>query len=118
MKLTWTIAYRKSNGGPHFQRVNLDLTWEQAFYAAMTLGMARPDLQVFYTTSAAYDNYRLVRAAAPDATTLDQDYAEDAFNILTDKGRRIPVRETGKLDPRVCVLPAQVAHAMWHNRAI
>ena len=108
----WTLAYRKPTG-PWFQRVDLELTWAQAFYAAMSLGVIRPDLVIYYTTTKAYDDERVVRANRFG----DPELAEDAHNIMVDIGKRIKIKDTGKLDPRVCVLPAPVARAHWTSKA-
>lgn len=79
---TWTIAYRKPKAN-RFLRVDLALTWTQAAELAGRVGAARPDLQVWYTVSESWD------AAHPDC--------EDAYNILTDTGRRVRIMEGGTL---------------------
>ena len=109
--LIWTIAYRKPTG-PWFQRVDLELTWHQAVQAARSLNMVRPDLVVYYTTNRQHDDATLVRYAATQSD-LDRSYAEDAFNILVDSGKRVAVKDSGKLDPRVCITPAAVARRVW-----
>jgi hypothetical protein len=35
---------------------------------------------------------------------------------MVDKGKRVAVKDTGKLDPRLTVLPADVARARFEER--
>lgn len=111
--LIWTIAFRRKTG-PWFQRVELELTWAQAFYATQALGVLHPELQIYYTTTRQHDDKMLAKAATDDWFAR---YAEDSHNILTDSGRRVAVKDTGKLDPRLCILPQSVAKELWGRRA-
>ncbi len=113
MNKIWTIAYRKPTG-PWFQRVDLELTWAQAYHLAGDLMKIRPDLQVYYVTTRAHDDRRVADwAAVGFASGPERDRAEDAHNILNDKGKRVAVKGTGKLDPRLAILSADEAKARF-----
>ncbi len=104
--VTWSVAFRKPTG-PWFRRVaNLELTWHQARELAGRITAADASLQVWYTTSTAWD------VANPDN--------EDACNILTDANKRIKIRETGVLPAGVLVPTAEeglLLEAEWHINA-
>lgn len=102
-RLIWTIAYRKPTG-PWFQRVDLELTWHQAVDVARQFGELHPDLVVYYVTTKAHDNQRLVEAEH-NTCQLARDLAEDAHNLLVGN-KRIKIKDTGKMDPRVTVRDA------------
>jgi hypothetical protein len=115
----WTIAYRRRTG-PWFQRVELELTWTQAYYAAMSLGQVSPDLEIYYMTTRQWEAEVVERAKHNSSMAA---YVEDVGNLLihsssSDRGRRVKVKDTGKLDPRVCILPEHVASRMWGRGAI
>lgn len=110
----WTLAYRKRTG-PWFQRIDLELTWAQAHYAAQGMAQLHPELVVWYTTTKANDDRELAAWAAvgfaPDTT--EANYAADVYNIMVDGGKRVAVKDTGKLDPRLCILPRRIAREMY-----
>ncbi len=102
--VTWTVAFRKATG-PWFRRVaDLELTWHQAHELAGRLSVADPTLQVWTTTSTAWDR------ANPTH--------EDAFNILVDAGHRVRVRETGVLPKGVEIPDADAAKARFEDGAV
>ncbi len=104
MAVTWTVAFRKPTG-PWFRRVaDLELTWHQARELASRLGEVDPTLVVWYTTSTAWDR------ANPTH--------EDSFNILTDAGKRVAIRETGVLPKGVEIPDADEAKARWEAGAV
>lgn len=107
----WTIAYRKPTG-PWFQRVDLELTWHQAVAVAGQLTELRPDLVVWYTTTKACEDAALAAYEA-DPTDLNRSYAEDAGNVMVDSGKRVAIKDTGKLDPRITIPDAEEAKAEW-----
>ncbi len=92
---SWTIAWRKRTAN-HFRRANNWAgTWAEAFEMARAFGELHPDMQVFYTTSAAYEQWQRDEIAAG---TLSADRADDHGNIMVDSGKRIKVRETGVIE--------------------
>jgi hypothetical protein len=98
----WTIAYRKRTG-PVFHRVtNWAGTWAEAMEMAGAFGELNPGLQVWYTTTAAYELTNAAELAARVASgEIDQEFAnsylEDHGNIMVDSGKRIKVRDNGTL---------------------
>lgn len=89
----WTVAYRKRTG-PVFHRVtNWAGTWHQAEDMARRLMVARPDLQVWYVPTLAYEQ------ANPGH--------EDNGTVLTDSGKRVKIRDNGTL-PEGLLIPAPV----------
>lgn len=107
----WTIAYRKRTG-PVFHRVtNWSGTWAQAREMANAYGELHPELQVWYTTTRAYELAQEAelpkRVAAGEITQeLADSYLEDHGNILTDgawkpsgwtQGKRVKIRDNGYL---------------------
>jgi hypothetical protein len=99
---TWTIAYRRRTAN-RFQRVtNWSGTWAEAREMAGAFGELYPDLQVWYTMTAAHEQAETIRLAAKVASgEYDQEFAdrylEDHRNIMVDSGKRIAIRETGNL---------------------
>lgn len=82
---TYTLAFRKGSAN-HFKRANnWTGTWAQARELARIFQNANPGLEVWY-----------VAAADSEGT-----HEEDRGNILTDKGKRIKMRETGVLSPEI-----------------
>jgi len=103
MAVTWTVAFRKPTG-PWFRRVaDLELTWHQAHELASRVAQADPTIQVWTTTSTVWDR------ANPTH--------EDSFNILTDAGKRVRVRETGVLPEGVEVPTDAEALRKWNQNA-
>lgn len=97
-QVTWTLAYRKPKAN-RFQRVtNWEGTWAQARELAATFGAAHPELQVWYVPSAASD-------------AGGHTFPEDRGNILTDTGRRVKIRETGKLSAELLAQVPDAAEA-------
>jgi hypothetical protein len=114
-RAVWTIAYRKATG-PWFQRVDLELTWDQAAMAATALLLVRPDLEVWYTTNHHWDA-QVVEDARHNSSQLVRDRLEDVGNVLAGNGKRIKVKDTGKLDPRVCILSDEQARVARKSRS-
>lgn len=98
----WTIAYRKRTG-PVFHRVtNWSGTWQQAYDKAAEFGTANPDLQVWYTTTCAYEQAQAAdlpsRVASGEySQALADSYLEDHGNLLVDSGKRVRVVDNGEL---------------------
>lgn len=106
MNITWTLAYRNPRAN-RFQRVtNWSGTWHQAYELARVFNDAHPDLQVYYTQTAQSEQDQAVRLACEVAggqvsQELANSYLEDHRNILVDSGRRVMIRETGKLSDEI-----------------
>jgi hypothetical protein len=90
----WTIAYRKRTAN-RFHRVDLALTWRQAYDLAGRAVQAAPDRQVYYVTNAASEREEAARIAAGD---LAESYADDHRNVMVDSGKKIRIVEGGSLD--------------------
>lgn len=82
---TWTLAWRKRRANRFERATNWAGTWHQARELCGIFVDAHPDLEVWYVPSKAAE---------------DSGYStsEDVGNILTENGRRVPMRDTGKLD--------------------
>lgn len=97
---TWTLAYRTPRAN-HFKRVtNWSGTWHQAYELAGKL--AQTGVQVYYVTTQGYELAETKRLAQEVATgrmtnEMAYSYLEDHGNILVDSGRRVKMRETGRL---------------------
>ncbi|HEX8109784.1 MAG TPA: hypothetical protein VF516_18765 [Kofleriaceae bacterium] len=92
---SWTIAWRKRTAN-HFRRANNWAgTWAEAFEMARAFGELHPEYQVYYTTTAAYEQWERDEIAAG---TLAADRGEDHGNIMVDSGKRIRVRDTGVVE--------------------
>lgn len=79
---SWTVAFRHPRANRFLRYSGLTTDWECARRYAGELQAARPDLQVWYTTTAQYDNDK---------------QNEDSHNILVETGRRVRVFETDGL---------------------
>ncbi|ABE67726.1 hypothetical protein Wildcat_146 [Mycobacterium phage Wildcat] len=80
----WTIAYRKPRAN-HFKRVtDVATDWEGATDLAREVNSKHPELEVWYVTT---------RQAELDGYTS----ADDAGTILTHKGKRVRMLDTGKI---------------------
>jgi hypothetical protein len=80
----WTIAFRNPRAN-RFRRVDdVAVCWHRAHEIAGRVARAHPELQVFYTVTAAAE-------AAGDVVP------EDRGNLLVDSGRRVRVVEGAKL---------------------
>jgi hypothetical protein len=114
---TWTLAYRKPNAN-RFQRVtNWSGTWHQAYELCSTFAKAHPELQVYYTTTAATEQRQAAEIAAG---TLHARYAEDHGNIMIDSGKRIRIFDNGTLPAEILaqVPDADEAKARFDAKAI
>jgi hypothetical protein len=93
---SWTIAWRKRTAN-HFRRAsNWVGTWAEAFEMAAAFGELHPEMQVYYTTTAAYEQWQRDEIAA--GTLIDHGYSDDWGTILVDSGKRIKIRETGVIE--------------------
>lgn len=137
IKTTWTLAYRHPRAN-HFKRVaNWAGTWAQALYLAQAFGKLHPDMQIYYTATAASEREQLdwmTRRVAAGMMTQDlaDSYFADHGSILLEGfghrdrktgewvgGRRVKIRETGTLAPHelTLVLSAEDAKARFERKA-
>src|SRR6185369_9641001 len=92
---TWTLAWRKRTGPVFHRATDWSGTWEQAYQLARVLGDLHPELQVYYTSTAAYEADQAARIAAGE---IGPEYAEDHGNIMVESGKRVKIRDNGKID--------------------
>lgn len=109
----WTIAYRRRTGNVFHRVTNWAGTWAEAREMAGAFGELNPDLQVWYTTTAAHEAREVAElpariAAGVAVGLMSQDladsYLEDHGNIMVDSGKRVKVRDNG-------LLPAELLDA-------
>src|SRR5688500_15907731 len=97
-KIMWTIAFRNPRASFFHRIADWEGAWAQAKEVAAIYGELHPELQVYYTTSLAYETAERIelpqRVARGEITQeLANDYLEDHGNILVDSGRRVKVRD-------------------------
>jgi hypothetical protein len=85
----WTVAFRNPRANRFLRYSGMSVEWQAAVDYARELTAARPDLQVWYTTTAEYDRTH------PN---------EDSNNILVESGRRVRVFETDSLPDKAPAL--------------
>jgi hypothetical protein len=103
----WTLAWRKRTANRFQRATDWQGTWAQAFLLAGRFAETHPDLQVYYTSTA---------AAEVDGYVA----AEDCRNILTDSGKRVRVADTGTLSDLLSDLSVpepEAARELWHSGA-
>jgi hypothetical protein len=98
----WTIAYRTPRAHSFNRVTNWAGTWAQAVEMARIFAINNPDMQVYYVTSATYDTAYAIRItervrSGEMSPELAASHRADFGNILTDDGKRVPMRETGTL---------------------
>lgn len=84
----WTIAYRKPRANRFLRVDDWAGTFDQAVELSRRFLEIHPDLEVWYTTTAATEA-RYVQLAQTDDSYAS--LAEDAGNILVDSGRRVRI---------------------------
>lgn len=82
----WTVAYRKRTANRFVRVSDWSGTWKQAYDLARIFTSLRPELQVYYVTTLAYEQHTAAEIAAG---TLPAHYADDHGNVLTDSGKRV-----------------------------
>ena len=84
----WTVAYRRPRANTFRRVTNWSGTWNEASGMATRLMELQPELEVWYVPT---------QAAEAD----DYSQPEDRGNILTHRGTRVRMTETGTLPPEL-----------------